>query len=119
MQGEDIKSADAEACLSASSLGNKVGGCQIQRKETALLLFLSPSRSLVPLVIIVKERIAVCMCVCVRAGLYFSCQSEPHGAAVDIRYNSLLYTRRLVMMGNKERGWMMGNAGAQLCNNNE
>ncbi|KTG43388.1 hypothetical protein cypCar_00005084 [Cyprinus carpio] len=29
-----------------------------------------------------------------RARLYFNCQSEPHGAAADIRYNSLVYTRR-------------------------
>ncbi|XDV28674.1 hypothetical protein PO909_031898, partial [Leuciscus waleckii] len=46
------------------------------------------------------EQKSVCVCVCVRVcpvvrvGLYFSCQSEPHGAAADIRYNNLVYTQR-------------------------
>lgn len=76
---------------------------------------ISPSLSLFPLVIIVKERIGgvgraeVCVCarVCpvVRVGLYFSCQSEPHGAAADIRYNNLVYTQRLVMGLETKRGW--------------
>lgn len=87
---------------------------------------ISPSLSLLPPVIIVKERIGgvesrnLCVCVCpvVRARLYFSCQSEPHGAAADIRYNSLVYTRRLVMGLETKRGWMW-NAGTQLYYNNE
>ncbi len=65
-----------------------------------------------------QKSVHVCVSPVVRAHLYFSCQSEPHGAAADIRYNSLVYIRRLVMGLETKRGWMW-NAGTQLYYINE